>query len=87
MTVRVEGDTVHLEGRCPVEDAEPLAAALDGGAREVEAAGAVQLHSAVVQTLLHYRPIMRGEPADPLLRDLVLPVLAGAREPMIKLGD
>lgn len=87
MSVRLEGEVVHLEGRCAVEAAEPLAAALEGGARTVDVAKAGPLHSAVVQTLLYYRPKVRGEPEDRALRDLILPALAAPVEPMAKLGD
>lgn len=63
MSVRVDADGVHLEGRCMVEDAEPLLLALQDhpGAR-VTVARATRLHMAVVQVLLAARAPLAGLP-------------------------
>lgn len=76
MSVRVDQDTVHLEGACPVGDAEPLLAALQAIPElSVDLSGAIKLHLAVVQLLLAARAGVRGVPADPFLRDHILPRL------------
>jgi hypothetical protein len=57
MSVRVADGVIHLEGRCMVEDAEPLLRAVqDDPAATVALAGATRLHMAVVQVLLAARP-------------------------------
>ena len=76
MTVRVDEDIVHLEGACPVNDAEPLLAALQViPAVIVDVSTVTRLHLAVVQLLMASRATIRGVPADPFLRDFVLPQL------------
>lgn len=75
MSVRVEADIVYLEGACPVGDAEPLLAALQDRILTIDLSGATRLHLAVVQLLLMARPASRGVPADPFLRDHILPLL------------
>lgn len=79
MSVRIEGETAWLEGDSAVEDAEPLAAALESGAiRAVELSGALGLHGAVVQAILHFKPAIRGAPQEPFLHSLVAPALVAA---------
>lgn len=76
MSVRLDQDIVYLEGSCPVGDAEPLLSALQSAAvLVVDLAAATRLHLAVVQLLLAARPAVRGVPADPFLRDHILPRL------------
>jgi hypothetical protein len=76
MSVRIEGDMIHLEGACPVEDAEPLMIALqEGGHRRVVLGRAGKLHMAVAQLLVAHRPRLDGVPTDPFLRDWLLPLL------------
>ena len=82
MTVRREGATIYLEGACPVEEAETLAALLDTpGDWTVELSGCRQMHTALVQGLLRYSPVVRGTPADPFLSRLVAPALTRAGRP------
>jgi hypothetical protein len=82
MTVRREDSTIHLEGACPVEEAEALTALLESAGRwTVELSGCRQLHTALVQALLVYRPEVRGTPADPFLSRLVAPALIRAEAP------
>jgi len=77
MTVRRDGSTIHLEGECPVEEAEALTALLESpGTWAVELSACRQLHTALVQVLLAYRPSVDGRPADPFLSRLVVPALA-----------
>lgn len=79
MSIRIDGDTVYLEGDCGVEDAEALASALENGsARRVDLSPCRHLHSAVVQALLAFRPTLEGGSKDDFLTRLVLPALAEA---------
>ena len=65
MTIRIESEIIHVEGNSPVEDAEPILAALqDGPARSVDVSRAVRLHSASIQILLALRPPIIGLPSD-----------------------
>lgn len=82
MTVRREGWTIHLEGACPVEEAETLTALLEEpGDWTVELDGCRQMHTALVQGLLRYGPAVRGTPADLFLSRLVAPALSRAGSP------
>jgi hypothetical protein len=77
MTVRICDDVIYLEGRCLVEDAEPLLLALQdhvGMAVNLENAG--RLHLAVVQILMAAKPPITGAPKDPIIGRLLLPALA-----------
>jgi hypothetical protein len=67
MSVRLAEDgTIRLEGTCPVEEAETLAALLlaHSGAG-VDWRGCTRLHTAVVQVLLRLRPRLMGPCGDP----------------------
>ncbi|MDO9336512.1 MAG: hypothetical protein Q7T61_08925 [Caulobacter sp.] len=82
MSIRVEGTRIILDGDCGVEDAEPLAAALEAmPSATVDISPCRQLHSAVVQALLVFRPYIEGVPSDPFLNAFVLPSLAKSVEP------
>jgi hypothetical protein len=82
MTVRTEGLLIRLEGWCAVEEAEILAAKLEGEeTRTVDLSGCRHLHGAVLQTLLAFVPKIEGVPEDPLLRRLLAPILACERPP------
>lgn len=75
MTVRVDDGVIVLAGPCPVEDAEPLLRALQDGAAAIDLTAATRLHTAIVQLLLAARPSIVAMPAEPFLRDLLLPAL------------
>lgn len=76
MTVRCTGTTIHLEGSCPVEEAETLAGLLEEDpARRVDLTGCDHLHGALVQTLLAFRPRIQGVPEAGFMRDHLLPAL------------
>ncbi|UAK24281.1 hypothetical protein [Sphingomonas nostoxanthinifaciens] len=82
MSIRVEGDVIRLEGRCRLEEAEPLLGALLASARpEVDLTDCTAIHTAVVQILLACRPSVRGRPDHPFLVRYVLPLLTGAASP------
>ena len=82
MSVRVEGNLIHLDGNCGVQEAETLAALLDQpGAWEVELSGSLQLHAALIQALLAFRPKIRGGPPEGVFnKDFLFPALALALE-------
>lgn len=76
MSLQIVGNTVHLQGECRVEDAEPLLRHLQAdSSRIVDVSGAAMLHTAVVQVILALRPPVSGSSNDPFLRDWVLPLL------------
>ena len=78
MSVRIEGQLIHLEGPCGVEEAETLAALLDvAGAWEIDISASTHLHGAVIQALLAFRPKLRGaSPEDPFTKEFLHPALA-----------
>jgi hypothetical protein len=69
-------ETYRLQAEARVEDAEPLLRFLqaqpDGA---VDLNGVEHLHAAIIQLLLVFRPPVVGEPADPFLRQWILPLL------------
>ncbi len=78
MTLRLEGSIVYLEGDCTVDQAEPLAAALDNGALTVDLSQCQRLHSALAQALLRYRPTLQGASRVLFIRDVLAPALSAA---------
>ncbi|AOR80717.1 hypothetical protein QUC32_28155 (plasmid) [Novosphingobium resinovorum] len=78
MTVRKTDDTIRLEGRCGVEDAETLLAALQDAPEAVVDITAVhKLHMAVAQVLLALRPVIRGVPESAFLaRNIFEPMIS-----------
>lgn len=77
MSVRRDGELIRLEGACPVEEAETLAALLlaDPGAG-VEWSACTGLHSAVIQVLLRLRPPLHGTCGDPFAARWLAPLMA-----------
>lgn len=76
MTVRVEGQTIHLEGRCRLEEAEQLLALFVQNPDHRVAIGAsTSLHTAIVQILLAAKPMVLGRPANSFLSRFLSPVL------------
>ena len=68
MSVRVEDEAIHLEGRCGAEDAEALLLAIqDAPGRTIDLTGVQRLHLAVVQILFAARVPVRGAPANAFL--------------------
>jgi hypothetical protein len=78
MTVRRDGEVIYLEGVCEVGEAETVVAALEQGARAVDLSSARQLHGAVVQVLLQFKPELRGAPEQPFVRDVLIPAMNAA---------
>ena len=82
MGLRIDGDILHLEGHCNVEDAEPLFAWLQTDPnRVVDLAEAMYLHTAVVQVLLALRPRIIGSSRDPFIEDWIFPSLQAEGSP------
>jgi hypothetical protein len=78
MSVRVDAGRIHLEGDCPVEDAEALSAALAAASQPcVELSLCRHLHGAVVQAMLVFRPEITGIPMNGFTAAMVLPALTG----------
>ena len=76
MSVRREGSVIHLEGDCPVEEAESLAALLEAGdGWTVDVALCRHLHTALAQALVRFAPKIVGEPDNRVLRELILPAI------------
>lgn len=81
MTVTLDGETIRLQGHCRLEEAEPLASLLQATPGLTVDLGACEgLHAAVAQALLAFAPMVTGIPPDPFLRNLLLPLLVGARD-------
>lgn len=79
MTVRADGLIVHLEGQCPVEEAEALTGLLSSpGPWTVDLTLCRHLHGAVVQVLLRFRPALAGESEISFIRDLLGPALVSS---------
>lgn len=84
MTTRLDGHTIHLEGACPVAEAETLLARLQSDPyAAVDLSAATALHTALVQVLLAHRPARTGAPpADPFLARWIVPSLDAQASPM-----
>ncbi len=80
MTVRRDGDVIHLEGDCPVEDAEMLVGLLEGSVgRAIDLSQCRSVHSAIIQLLLRFKPVLQGEPQSAFLREMIVPGLRDGR--------
>jgi hypothetical protein len=77
MSVRIDGMTIHVDGNSPVEDAEPLLAALQRipGAT-VDLSATTRLHSSSVQILLALQPPTIGKPSESFQANFVAPLLS-----------
>jgi len=76
VSLRRDGDRIRLEGHCPVEEAETLAALLLAHpGLAVDWSGCTGLHTAVVQVLLRLRPPLRGVCGDPFATRWLAPLL------------
>lgn len=79
MSVALHGDVITLAGACGVEEAETLFSLVQGHpAAMVDLSGAGQVHTALWQILLVFKPKIIGEPDEPFARQWILPLLAGA---------
>jgi hypothetical protein len=81
MSVRLDGSIIRLEGRCYVEDAEPLLVLLQAEpGRVVDCFEAETLHTAVIQVLIALGAPVRGATRDDFLRRWVAPFFAKQRK-------
>ena len=77
MSLHLEAGVIHLRGDCPVEAAEALLGLLQAHpAAPVDLGAASALHTAVLQVLLAWRPVVAVPPEDPFARRWLLPLLA-----------
>jgi hypothetical protein len=80
MPIHYAETVATVEGLACVEDAELLAAWLRSCARpEVDLSQAAHLHTAVVQTLMAFTPVLRAPPPDPWLAALLGRVCGAGR--------
>jgi hypothetical protein len=73
MTVAVEGMEIRLTGRCGVEEAETLLAALHAAPESRVVLAAERVHTSLWQVLLALRPEVEGEAPDPFSAQFILP--------------
>lgn len=70
--IRLDGATIHLEGACPVEEAERLLELLQTGTPTgFDLGGCRSVHTAVLQLLLASPLPIRMPPAESLLAALL----------------
>jgi len=79
MSVRVERGVIHLEGVCPVEDAEPLLMALQAPGRTIDISAMTRAHMAVAQLLAAAHLNLGDSPSDEFVAKLLVPALRGER--------
>ncbi|MDO7841789.1 hypothetical protein [Sphingomonas immobilis] len=76
MSVRVDGDVIHLAGRCRAEDAELLIVALqEHPGAAIDLSATQRLHLAVLQVLLAARPPVLGIPDSEFLAQHVVDLM------------
>jgi len=78
MSLRLDGDVIHIRGHCRVEDAEPLVALLQKSrGLSIDLSACESLHAAVVQAILSFDCPVVGAPTDEFLAKLLKPALWG----------
>ncbi len=76
MSVRLEGEVIHLDGACGLADAEQLLALLQSSpGRTVDLSQAGCLHAVVFQLLLAFRPPSAGAVGDAVLGGWIMRAL------------
>lgn len=75
MTVEVTPDRVVLRGRCGVEEAESLLAALIEVPERVVALEAERVHTALWQVLIALKPSIEGRPKDAFVMQHIMPLV------------
>jgi len=73
MSVEVTADRIILQGRCGVEEAEPLLEALRQRSDRVVVIEAERLHTALWQVLMALRPVIEGRTSEPFVIQHLLP--------------
>ena len=72
MPVITDCSRIEVHGVATVEDAELIAASLDGGATELDLKRATHIHSAVLQTVMAYRPTVLPPSSGTALAEAML---------------
>ncbi len=75
MTVEITFDKVILKGRCGVEEAEPMLAALIEAPSRTVVLEAERLHTALWQVLIALKPKLEGLPPDPFVVRHIMPLV------------
>jgi hypothetical protein len=76
MTITIEGGVIRLAGRCRIEDAEILLAALQADPDSAVDLGAcTSLHTALVQLLMAATPRIHAAPGDGAIYRWLMPLL------------
>jgi hypothetical protein len=73
---RHDNGTIVLDGRCPVEDAEPLLQLLQANpSAPLDWTRCGHLHTAVLQVIMAARPVLLGRCGDPWVQEWAKPKL------------
>jgi len=75
MSVSTSPERIVLHGRCGVEEAEPLLAALTEAPGRPVVIEAERLHTALWQILIALRPVVVGTPKDTFVMQHIMPLL------------
>jgi hypothetical protein len=87
MSISVDGSTIHLQGHCPVEEAEALLQALqDDPRRSVDLTQVIAMHMAIAQILVAIRPRLVMDGKNGFVRDVLVPALRAGQGELIDTG-
>jgi len=76
MSVDLEGNAIRVSGPARVEDAESLVVLLQADrTRAVDLTRAGPLHTAVLQVLLAFRPVVVGPAGDAFVETWLMPLM------------
>lgn len=79
MSLHIEGDEIWLVDACGAEEALELVDLLLKAERPtINLSRCTNLHAALLQTVLAYKPAVSAEPAEPFLRRWILPFIASS---------
>ncbi|RDJ20854.1 hypothetical protein DWF00_28335 [Bosea caraganae] len=84
MTITVTDHEIRLTGRCGVDEAEALLAALSESPQNRVVLAAERIHTALWQVLVALRPSVLGEAPDRFSAEYILPLIARKDEPVVK---
>lgn len=78
MTVHLHTNVIRLTGTCRLEDVEPFAELLIADrSRAVDFSDCTQLHTAMLQLVLAFKPAIAGRAANSLINSMVLLAIDG----------
>ncbi len=76
MTIRLETDSIVMEGDCGVDDVESLLVLMDERPDlDLDIDRAEALHTAIWQLMMLRKPVVRGRPRNGFIRDHLLPAI------------